>query len=90
MIVLLYRSITILLNLIELLIVVRILFSFLNIYNENVLTKFVYEMTEPILGPSRDLIEKLGIRTGMFDFSPLLAILILRFIYSIVQRVFFG
>lgn len=85
--ILLYKSITILLNLIETLIVIRILFSFLNITQANIITKFVYEMTEPVLGPAKDLMEKLGIKTGMFDFSPLLAILFLRVIYNIVGRV---
>lgn len=84
---LLYRSIEILINLIEVLIVVRILFTFLNIQRENLLTKFVYEITEPVLGPARDLIAKLGINTGMFDFSPLVAILFLRILYSLAGRI---
>lgn len=87
--ILLYKSITILLNIIETLIVVRILFSFLNINKPNIITKFVYEMTEPVLGPARELIQSLGIKTGMFDFSPLLAILFLRIIYSLVVRIIF-
>ena len=87
--VLLYKSITILLDIIETLIIVRILFSFLNINKPNIITKFVYEMTEPVLGPARDLMQKLGIKTGMFDFSPLLAILFLRVIYNIVGRILF-
>lgn len=87
--ILLYKSITILLNIIETLIVVRILFSFLNINKPNIITKFVYEMTEPVLGPARELIQSLGIKTGIFDFSPLLAILFLRIIYSLVVRILF-
>ena len=87
--ILLYKSITILLNIIETLIVVRILFSFLNINKPNIITKFVYEMTEPVLGPARELIQSLGIKTGMFDFSPLLAILFLRIIYSLIVRMLF-
>lgn len=87
--ILLYKSITILLNIIETLIVVRILFSFLNINKPNIITKFVYEMTEPVLGPARELIQSLGIKTGMFDFSPLLAIMFLRIIYSLVVRMLF-
>jgi YggT family protein len=87
--ILLYKSITILLNIIETLIVVRILFSFLNINKPNIITKFVYEMTEPVLGPARELIQRLGIKTGIFDFSPLLAILFLRIIYGLVVRMLF-
>ncbi|CAK7021770.1 YggT family protein [Tissierella carlieri] len=84
---LLYRSIIILLNLIEILIVVRIVLSFLNIHSENPFTRLVYELTEPVLGPARELIAKLGINIGIFDFSPLLAILFLRIIYSIAGRI---
>lgn len=83
--VLLYESVTILFQAIELLIVVRILLSILNIRQHNLITSLVYEITEPILGPARNLIEKLGIRTGMFDFAPLLAILFLRTISKIIR-----
>jgi YggT family protein len=85
--ILLYRSITILLNLIELLILVRIIFSFLNIRGENIVIKFVYELTEPVLGTARNLLDKIGIKTGMFDFSPLVAILFLRIIYNLAGRI---
>lgn len=83
----LYRAIGILINLIELLIVVRIVLSFLNIRSKGVLTGIVYELTEPVLGPARELIYKLGVDTGMFDFSPLLAIVFLRIIQYIAARI---
>jgi len=83
----LYRSINILLYLIEILIVVRIFISFLNIGNRSVVSKLIYELTEPVLGPSRELIYKLGINTGMFDFSPLIAILILRLVDMIAKAI---
>ncbi|WMM26771.1 YggT family protein [Tissierella sp. MB52-C2] len=85
--ILLYKSITILLNLIELLILVRIIFSFLNIRGENIVIKFVYELTEPVLGTARNLLDKTGIKTGMFDFSPVVAIIFLRIIYYLVGRI---
>ena len=51
--ILLHKSITILLNLIELLIIVRIILSFLNIHGDNIITRFVYELTEPVLGTAK-------------------------------------
>jgi YggT family protein len=84
--VLLYRAIRTLINLIEILILVRIVLSFLNIRGGGSIIKFAYELTEPILGPARQLISKIGINTGMFDFSPIVAILILRAIDSIAYR----
>lgn len=85
--VLMYKSITILVNLIEISIIVRILLSFLNINSGGIFVKFVYEITEPVLGPARSLISKLKIDTGMFDFSPLLAILFLRIANSLAARI---
>ncbi|WP_313756383.1 YggT family protein [Tissierella sp.] len=85
--ILLYKSIEILIKLIEGLILVRIVLSFLNIHSENLFTRFVYELTEPVLGPARELIAKLRINTGMLDFSPLLAILFLRIIYGLVGKI---
>ncbi|MEW8972750.1 MAG: YggT family protein [Tissierellaceae bacterium] len=74
---------------IEVLIVVRILLSLLNKGFDSVIGRFVYEMTEPILSLARNVIYKLGINTGMFDFSPLLAILFMRLFYDIVARIIF-
>ncbi len=61
--------------------------SFLNIGGRGIISTFVYDLTEPILGPARRIIAKTGINTGMFDFSPILAIIILRLIASIAYRV---
>lgn len=85
--ILLYRSVATLINLIEILILARIILSFLNIQGSSTIVRFIYELTEPILGPARQLIAKTGINTGMFDFSPIVAILILRIIDSIVFRI---
>ncbi|MDR7856406.1 YggT family protein [Tissierella sp.] len=84
---LLYKSISILINLIEILIVVRIVFSFLNIRRSTIFTSFVYQMTEPVLVPAQALLAKLKINTGMIDFSPMLAILFLRFANEIFARI---
>lgn len=86
--VLLYRAIRGLINIIEILILVRIVMSFLNVGGRGgSIIGFVHELTEPILGLARQLINKTGINTGMFDFSPILAILILRLIDSIAYRI---
>ena len=90
MYILLYRAINILFNIIEILILVRIILSFLNINPYNTIGRLVYELTEPVLAPAREIIYKLGVNTGMFDFSPLLAILILRIISSIIKAIIFS
>lgn len=83
----LYRAIGTLVNIIEFLILIRILLSFINISMENPLGEILFTMTEPVLAPARGLISKLKIDTGMFDFSPIVAILLLRGIYNILGRI---
>ncbi len=83
----LYRALSILFNIIEILILVRIILSFLRIGPYNPISRIIYELTEPILAPARELIYKIGIDTGMFDFSPIVAVLILRLILGIIRRV---
>ncbi|MBM7614535.1 YggT family protein [Alkaliphilus hydrothermalis] len=67
---------------IELLVFVRIIFSWINPNPHNPIVAFVYNVTEPILGPVRNLIyNKLGY-SGMIDFSPIVAIFLLNIIYG--------
>ena len=87
--VILYRALSILFNIIEILIFVRIIFSFLRIGPYNPIGRIVHELTEPILSPARELIYKLGIDTGMFDFSPIVALLILRLILRVIAVILF-
>lgn len=82
----LIRATNIFLNIIEFLIFIRILLSFLNLGVNNNLGRFVYEITEPILAPSRELIYRLGIDTGMLDLSPIISIFILRIIASSLNK----
>ncbi|WP_069650189.1 YggT family protein [Caloranaerobacter ferrireducens] len=81
------RSIDIFINLIETLILVRIFMSFIIRDLGNPLFNFIYQITEPILAPCRNLINKLGINTGMIDFSPLLAFLFLDLISYILRTI---
>lgn len=60
--------------------------SYLN-FGRTPIYNIVYGLTEPVLGPAREIIYKLGIDTGMFDFSPLVAILILRLIDIIAKAI---
>ncbi|GFN36336.1 YggT family protein [Tepidimicrobium xylanilyticum] len=84
-----YRFLSNLVYVIEILIFVRIIFSFLRIDPYNQIGKIIYDLTEPILAPARELIYRLGINTGMFDFSPIVAILILRTILFLVRGIIF-
>lgn len=70
-----YKALGTLIRLIEFLILIRIIISFLNIRLDNIFGEIIATMTEPVLAPARNLIQKLNINTGLFDFSPIVAIL---------------
>lgn len=74
-----------LIYIIETLIFIRAILSFIVRDMNNAVFSFIYNVTEPILSPFRELLSKLRIDTGMIDFSPLLAILFLTFLSRIIN-----
>ncbi|MBR1737336.1 MAG: YggT family protein [Firmicutes bacterium] len=74
-----------LIRILNALIFVRVILSWFPVNRNNPLIKFVYMMTEPVLGPLRNMLDKspLGGAGMMLDFSPLLAI----FVFEIILRV---
>lgn len=81
---LLIKTLSIFVQLIEALIILRIFMSIFRMNFDNFLGRLVYELTEPILAPSRMLLDKMGLGRGMFDFSPWVSILILRVVVGII------
>ncbi|SDK42148.1 YggT family protein [Natronincola ferrireducens] len=79
------RALYYLARLINVFILIRVLFSWINPNPHSSLVQFIYGVTEPILSPVRNLIYKLGY-TGMIDFSPILAILLVNMGYSLLVR----
>ncbi len=78
------QALSLLLTVIEILIFIRVIVSWLPIGRDNPLIRTLYQLTEPILGPIRRLIEKSPIGANMmFDFSPLIVWLIIRVIRNI-------
>ena len=72
------------LNLLVWLILIRCLLSFLPL-GENFITKSVYRLTEPLLGPIRDLTNRSEYLANLpIDFSPMILILILDVVYSLL------
>jgi len=68
------------------LIIASVLMSWFR-FGNNILTRFVYEMTEPVLGFFRRLIP---ISTSVrLDFSPFIAILVLRLLEALLLRLLF-
>ena len=55
---------------------IRVVLSWFSPEPTNTLTNLLYQVTEPILAPLRRIIP----RVGVFDFTPLVAIILLRVI----------
>ena len=68
-------------NLLQMLILVRVVLSWLphNPYNQ--LIQLLYQITEPILSPIR---ETLPVQSGGIDFSPIVAFFLLGFVKKIL------
>lgn len=72
-------------RLMNILILIRVVFSWVNPNPHSTLVQFIYGVTEPLLAPVRNLIYKLGYN-GMIDFSPILTIVILNMAYELIAR----
>ena len=83
----LIKSLGILIEFIEILIIIRVFLSIFRVSLDNSIGKIIYELTEPILAPARTILNKLGLDRGMFDFSPWIAIVLLKVIYSLLIRI---
>ena len=58
---------------VEVLVFARVVVSFVDPQGRNTISAYIIQTTEPILGPIRRLLP----RTGMFDLSPLIVILVI-------------
>lgn len=68
--------------LLTILIIGRAVLSWFSPRPANILSIYLYRVTEPFLVPLRRIMP----RTGMVDFSPLLAILLLQLISAMISR----
>lgn len=78
------------LELLELAIFVRVIISWIPIQKNGHFMRILYQITEPILAPIRNMIERssLGKNMMMLDFSPIIAFLLIGFLKSLLARVF--
>lgn len=63
---------------IEFLILARIVLSWISPGVSSPVSRFIINITEPVLAPFRRLLDRSPIGGGMFDFSPVIAILFIR------------
>jgi YggT family protein len=74
------------LSVIQWLVIIAAVISWVNPDPRNPIVQFLYRSTEPILRPFRRLLPPA--RTGGIDFSPLLVILVILFIRTFLARLF--
>ena len=72
---------------IYLLIFIRIVLSWVRVNSYNKYVVLVYQLTDPVLEPFKNLMYRLGLQTGMIDFSPLIAYMVLQIIENFIKRI---
>lgn len=77
---------SILFEILNIAIIARVLTSWMNIRPDHPIVEFLYQITEPILGPLRNLIPPIG----MMDISPIVAIILLEIIRNILVSLLRG
>jgi YggT family protein len=58
----------------------------MNINPNNPIGQIVYELTDPVLAPAKGLLSMFKLNTGMLDFSPIIAMFLLRIILRLVYN----
>ena len=61
-------------DMLTLLVLIRVILSWISPQTTNVVFNIIYQITEPLLAPLRRIIP----RVGMFDFTPMVAIILLQ------------
>jgi len=82
----LWRFINLILSVYEILILARVVMSWINM-GPNSLSDFVYRVTEPVLRPIRELIPALA---GVIDLSPLVVFMLIDLIRRLMYVLIFS
>ncbi|GKX28794.1 YggT family protein [Vallitalea longa] len=72
----------------EILLIIRVLLSWIPNSYDNPVAQFIIMVTEPLLSPIRKLIEKsiFGGKGNVLDFSPLIAFLVIRILQNMIGK----
>lgn len=73
----LINTVNLFFEVLNLMIFVRVMLSWFRYNPYNKFIVLLFQLTDPILEPFKKLVSRFGIDTGMIDFSPLIAMLVL-------------
>lgn len=77
----LYQTVSIFFEVLNWAIIIRVLLSWVRVDYRNPIIRFIYNFTEPILAPFRNIFMRSSIGQGMMvDFSPVIALLVIQYI----------
>ena len=82
----LINFLAILLQILLVAILIRVVLTWFPVDPSNPIIRIIFEVTEPVLAPFRRVIP----RIGMFDLSPIAAMLLIQFINSALPSMFRG
>ncbi len=79
------RAVDLLFRIMEYAILARVIISWIPIPRDNQFIRLLYQITEPILGPIRNMIQRSAMgRNMMIDFSPIIAFILIGVIRNII------
>lgn len=81
-----YRALNYFVQFIQLMILARVIMSWVRINQYSPIYTFIYNVTEPILGPVRNVMNQ-HLNTGAIDFSPIVAMWLVGIAHGIIIRV---
>ena len=79
-----FTFLNLLLQILSIAILVRVLLTWFPIDQSNPIIKLLFDVTEPVLAPFRRIIP----RIGMFDLSPIAAMLVIQFVQQHLPDIF--
>lgn len=86
MTILILRAVNLIFEIMNYAILGRVLISWIPVPRDNQLIRLLYQITEPILGPIRELIYRSPIgKNMMIDFSPIIAFILLEILRNIIM-----
>lgn len=78
-----------LLRIMDFAILARVVVSWLPISQDNQIIRLIYQITEPVLAPIRNLLQRSAFgRNMMFDFSPVIAIILVSLLEALLRSFF--